>query len=152
MNDLEQEPTNNPVAVKVIAFLMLVTVFRTQTILFIPELKMLEGPAPNGWLGPWVSDFVLGLCVPAMVYLALKSRSIKIWGILVLYNSVGAFDYSQGLITQWISPMPENMASSLMVYGGIGFFMICQLIALSLLFRSDVLNWFLNSNVHQNSR
>lgn len=146
MNDTQYDNTAhkiiNPFMLKVIAIVMTLTLFRAQTIFFIPKIEMFGGIAPNGWLGPWASDFVIGLLVPVMVYLALKAKGARIWGLLVIYNAVGAFDYSQGLITQWVSPMPVEMASQISVYLGIGVFMIFQLIALTLLFRTDVIHHF----------
>ena len=145
MSSSQQEITK-PFVLKVIAILVMLTIFRVQTILFIPKIEMFGGIAPNGWLGPWVSDFVIGLLVAVMVYLALTAKGVRIWGLLVIYNAVGAFDYSQGLITQWVSPMPEEMASQMTVYLGIGLFMIFQLIALTLLFRTDVIHHFSKPN------
>jgi len=146
MNEIQYDnmaqKITNPLILKVVAILMTLTLFRVQTILFIPQVEMFGGIAPNGWLGPWTSDFAIGLLVPVMVYLALKVRGIRIWGLLVIYNAVGAFDYSQGLITQFVSPMPEEMASQITVYLGIGVFMVFQLAALGLLFRSDVIHHF----------
>lgn len=125
-----------------IALLMGATIFRAQTILFLPELQMFGGAAPDGWLGPWLSDTIIGFAVPMMLYLFWTRRGMAVWGALVAYNAVGAFDYSQGLITQMISPMPVEMASAAMDYGGIGLFMSAQLVALWLLFRSDVIAEF----------
>jgi hypothetical protein len=136
------ETYHKPFMLKIIAILITLTLFRVQTILFIPKVEMFGGIAPNGWLGPWASDFVIGLLIPVMVYLVLKTKGMRIWGALVIYNAVGAFDYSQGLITQWVSPMPEIMASQMTVYLGIGVFMVFQLVALGLLFRSDVIHHF----------
>lgn len=125
-----------------IALLMGATLFRAQTVLFLPTVEMFGGIAPNGWFGPWLSDAILGVLVPVMVFLFLARRGIRIWGALVLYNAVGAFDYSQGLITQYVSPMPAEMASATTVYAGIGVSMTLQLIALALLFRRDVIHHF----------
>jgi len=125
-----------------IAVLIGATLFRAQTVLFLPTVEMFGGIAPNGWFGPWLSDAILGFLVPVMVFIFLTKRGIRVWGALVLYNAVGAFDYSQGLITQFISPMPAAMASPTTVYVGIGLFMILQLIALGLLFRRDVIRHF----------
>ena len=125
-----------------ITLLMGATMFRAQTILFLPELQMFGGMAPNGWFGPWLCDTIIGFAVPAMLYLLWTRRSVAIWGALVAYNVVGAFDYSQGLITQVISPMPVEMASAGNVYVGIGLFMGFQLVALGLLFRRDVIAEF----------
>lgn len=125
-----------------IAILMGATIFRAQTILFLPELQMYGGPAPDGWFGPWLSDTIIGFVLPVMLYLFWTRRGMAVWGVLVAYNAVGAFDYSQGLITQIISPMPVEMASPATVYLGIGLFMVFQLIAVCLLFRRDVIDAF----------
>lgn len=125
-----------------IALLMGATVFRAQTILFLPELQMFGGPAPDGWFGPWLSDTIIGFALPVMLYLFWTRRGVAVWGALVAYNAVGAFDYSQGLITQVISPMPVEMASATTVYLGIGLFMVAQIVALGLLFRHDVIAEF----------
>ena len=125
-----------------IALLMGATIFRAQTILFLPEVHMFGGIAPDGWFGPWLSDTIIGFALPIMLYLFWTRRSIAVWGALVAYNAVGAFDYSQGLITQAISPMPVEMASAGTVYVGIGLFMCFQLAALGLLFRRDVIMEF----------
>lgn len=125
-----------------IMFLMGATIFRAQTILFLPQVQMFSGIAPDGWFGPWLSDTIIGFALPGMLYLFWTRRSVAIWGTLVAYNAVGAFDYSQGLITQMISPMPVEMASATTVYLGIGLFMCFQLVALGLLFRSDVIAEF----------
>lgn len=127
-----------------IAFLIGATLFRAQTVLFLPTVEMFGGIAPNGWFGPWLSDAILGFLVPVMVFIFLTRRGIRVWGALVLYNAVGAFDYSQGLITQYVSPMPAEMASPATVYAGIGVFMTLQLVALILLFRREVVVHFAN--------
>jgi hypothetical protein len=125
-----------------ITLLMGATIFRAQTILFLPQVQMFGGIAPDGWFGPWLSDTIIGFALPVMLYLFWTRRSVAVWGVLVAYNAVGAFDYSQGLITQAISPMPVEMASAATVYLGIGLFMVFQLIALGLLFRRDVIAEF----------
>jgi hypothetical protein len=125
-----------------IAVLIGATLFRAQTVLFLPTVEMFGGIAPNGWFGPWLSDAILGFLVPVMVFIFLTQRGIRVWGALVVYNAVGAFDYSQGLITQFISPMPAEMASATTVYAGIGVFMTLQLVALGLLFRQEVVHHF----------
>ncbi len=125
-----------------ITLLMGATIFRAQTILFLPELQMYGGPAPDGWFGPWLSDTIIGFALPVMLFLFWTRRGVAVWGALVAYNAVGAFDYSQGLITQMISPMPVGMASAATVYVGIGLFMGFQLLALGLLFRRDVIAEF----------
>lgn len=125
-----------------IALLMSATIFRAQTILFLPTVEMFGGIAPDAWFAPWFSDTVLGFLVPPMVYVFWRRRGIAVWGLLVIYNAVGAFDYATGLATQWIHPMPAEMASATTVYLGIGVFMACQLVALALLFRRQVIAHF----------
>lgn len=125
-----------------ITLLMGVTIFRAQTIVFLSQVQMFGGIAPDGWFGPWLSDTMIGFLLPVMLYLFWTRRSVKVWGILVAYDAVGAFDYSQGLITQAISPMPVEMASAATVYAGIGLFMLAQLAALGLLFRREVIAEF----------
>ena len=125
-----------------IAILMGVTIFRAQTLLFLPTVQMYGGPSPDAWFAPWLSDAILGFMLPVMLWLLWARRGVRVWGALVVYNAVGAFDYSSGLATQWHAPMPAEMASAGTVYGGIGFFIMCQLIALTLLFRSDVVDHF----------
>ncbi|MCB5199933.1 hypothetical protein LGQ03_11855 [Loktanella sp. TSTF-M6] len=126
-----------------IAVLMGVTIFRAQTILFLPQVEMFGGPAPDGWFGPWLSDTIIGFALPVMIFLFWTRRGATVWGVLIAYNAVGAFDYSQGLITQMISPMPAQMASAVTVYLGIGLFMTAQIAALGLLFRRDVIAAFM---------
>mgnify|MGYP006956413812 CR=1 FL=1 len=121
-----------------ITLLMGATIFRAQTVLFLPELQMFGGIAPDGWFGPWLSDAIIGFTLPVMLYLFWVRRSVAVWGVLVAYNAVGAFDYSQGLITQFINPLPVEIASTATIYVGIGLFMGFQLVALGLLFRRDV--------------
>jgi len=125
-----------------ITLLMGATIFRAQTVFFLPELAMFGGIAPDAWFGPWLSDAIIGFMLPVMLYLVWTRRSVMIWGVLVIYNAVGAFDYSQGLITQLIHPMPVEMASAATVYVGIGLFMAFQLTAFGLLFRPDVIAYF----------
>ncbi|MEO0347135.1 MAG: hypothetical protein AAF229_12855 [Pseudomonadota bacterium] len=125
-----------------IALLMGATVFRAQTLLFLPSVEFLGGPAPDAWFGPWLSDAMLGVLVPLMVYAFWVRRSIRVWGVLVVYNALGAFDYSHGLLTQALHPMPAEMASPMTVYAGIGVFLACQLVALALLFQCNVIEHF----------
>jgi hypothetical protein len=131
-----------PTIKRTIALLMGVTIFRAQTILFLPEVQIFGGIAPNGWFGPWLSDTIIGFMLPVMLYLFWTRRGVAVWGALVAYNAVGAFDYSQGLITQMISPMPVEMASAATVYVGIGLFMVAQIVALGLLFSREVITEF----------
>ncbi len=79
-----------------------------------------------------------------MIYLVLKQKGISVWGILVAYNAIGAFDYAHGLITEWTDPLIPNgiMGTPGLTYGAIGFSLIVQLIVLYLLFRPSVISHF----------
>lgn len=125
-----------------ITLLMTATVFRAQTVLFLPSVEAFGGPAANAWFGPWLSDAVIGVLVPVMVYVLWKRRTPRAWGFLVVYNSLGAFDYSHGLLTQYFYPMPAEMASPTTVYLGIGVFMVLQLIAIWRLFHRSIIAHF----------
>lgn len=131
-----------------IAILMAATIFRAQTILFLPTVEMFGGIAPDAWFAPWFSDTVLGFLVPLMVFVFWRRRGVATWGALVIYNAVGAFDYATGLATQWVHPMPVEMASATTVYLGIGVFMVLQLGALALLFRPEVIAHFADAERH----
>ncbi|MEM9059307.1 MAG: hypothetical protein AAGD13_02495 [Pseudomonadota bacterium] len=126
----------------IITLLMAATIFKAQTILFLSSVEAFGGPAANAWFGPWLSDAIIGVLVPAMIYVLWKGRGPRAWGALIVYNSLGAFDYSQGLLTQYFDPMPAEMASPTTVYLGIGVFMVLQLIAIWLLFRRGVMAHF----------
>ncbi|MEM9304854.1 MAG: hypothetical protein AAGE01_22265 [Pseudomonadota bacterium] len=125
-----------------IALLMAATVFRAQTVFFLPTIESFGGISPDAWFGPWLADAVLGLLVPVMLYLFWFRRGLQLWGVLVAYNAIGVFDYSQGLITQLFHPMPAELASPMLVYGGIGVCMLAQFIALGLLTRREVARYF----------
>lgn len=124
-----------PRALTWIGVLMALTITRFTVAFRLLSLEMFGGTSPDAWFAPWLSDTVLGLLVPVMVYLALRRRGVVVWGALVGYNAVGAFDYVHGLATQWIHPL-ENAA---VTYGAISLFLALQLIAIGLLFRPDVI-------------
>ncbi|MEO0687466.1 MAG: hypothetical protein AAFY76_21055 [Cyanobacteria bacterium J06649_11] len=119
------------------------TIVRAQTLFFFPTLEMNGGVNPDAWFGPWLSDSIQGLLVPIVIYLLLKGTGSRVWALLIMYSALGAFDYSQGLITQLISPISEEIASPSFVIGSLISTLILQLIATILLFRSDVVIYFL---------
>ena len=82
-----------------------------------------------------------------MIYLVLRKNGIKIWGILVAYNAIGAFDYVHGLLAQWTDPLIPNgiMGTPELTYGSIGFSLLIQLLVLYLLFRKSVMSYFTSS-------
>ena len=125
-----------------IAVLIGLTIPRVQTLLFLPKLEMFGGIAPDAWFAAWVSDAILGLLIPLAIYALLRLRGPVVWGALLIYNAVGAFDYSHGLATQFTDPLPASIAPAAVVYVGIGACMLVQLVALALLFRRDVIAHF----------
>lgn len=127
-----------------IALLIALTLPRVQTLFFLPKLAMFGGEAPDAWLAAWVSDAILGLLIPAALFALYRLRGPAVWGALLIYNAVGAFDYSHGLATQFTSPLPASIAPVPAVYAGIGACMVVQLVALALLFRRDVIDFFLS--------
>lgn len=97
---------------------------------------MFGGPNPDAWIGPWGADTVLGLLAPVMAWLAWRGTGLRVWGALLAYNVVGAFDYAHGLLTQWLEPTATQSAS--LTYGSIGISIVVQLLVIALLFRRTV--------------
>ena len=110
----------------------------------LPSLEMYGGVNPDAWFAPWISDTILGILAPIMIYLVMKKKGIKTWGILVAYNAIGAFDYAHGILTQWTDPLIPNgiMGTPGLTYGAIGFSLVVQLIVLYLLFQPAVMSYF----------
>ena len=132
-----------PRSINIIAILMSLTIIRGFMVTMLPSLEMFGGVNPDAWLAPWVSDTILGILVPFMVYLLLSKRGILIWGILLTYNAIGAFDYLHGLSTQWTDPLiPDGiMGTPGMTFGSIGFSLLLQLTAIYLLLQKDVVSY-----------
>lgn len=133
-----------PTAIKWMAILIGLTFMRAFMGIQLPSLEMYGGVNPDAWFAPWISDTILGIIAPYMIYLVLKQKGISVWGILVAYNAIGAFDYAHGLITEWTDPLIPNgiMGTPGLTYGAIGFSLIVQLIVLYLLFRPSVISHF----------
>ncbi|MEQ8589700.1 MAG: hypothetical protein RIB70_08050 [Roseitalea porphyridii] len=62
-----------------ITLLMGATIFRAQTILFLPQVQMFGGIAPDGWFGPWLSDTIIGFSLPVMLYLFWTRHGVAVW-------------------------------------------------------------------------
>jgi len=133
---------NRPKIIYVIAVLTVLTITRAQAILFLPTLNMFGGSSPDAWLAPWVSDSILGLLLPAVIYFLLKGKGIKTWALLILYSAIGAFDYANGLVTEWLHPLPEDTAGQALVFTALTATFIFQLMVIYLLFRDKVINHF----------
>ena len=126
----------------IISVLILLTTIRFMVVTFLPSLQMFCGPNPDAWIGPWVGDSILVLLAPAMAWLAWRGRGAQVWGLLVAYNAVGAFDYAHGLLTQWLEPTVTQSAS--LTYGSIGLSMIVQIIVIGMLFRKAAVSEFID--------
>ena len=146
MKDIQatSSPSSKPFLVKLIAILMGITFMRFFMGTMIPSLEMYGGENPNAWFGPWISDTILGVLVPIMVFILLKKRGIKIWATLLIYNGIGAFDYAHGLITQWTDPLIPNgiFGSPELTYGSLSFSLIIQITVIVFLFNSNVIDYF----------
>ena len=129
-----------PKQIKWIAILIALTFSRFSVVTFFTGLEMFGGPEPNEWIGPWTTDTTLGLLAPLMAYLALKKRGLRLWGALIAYNCIGAFDYANGLLTEYLSPQVLNPPE--MIFGGIGLFLCIQLGIIYLLFNKNVISHF----------
>ena len=126
-------------ATVVISILILITTLRTAAGTLIPNLEMFGGNLSNAWSGPFFADVVLGVMAPFVAYLAWKKVGKRLWGFLVVYNAVGAFDYLQGLVISIHSPNPANPNMTFPLV----LFMTLQITILLLLFRKDVVEHYL---------
>ena len=126
-------------ATVVISILILITTLRTAAGTLIPNLEMFGGNMSNAWTGPFFADVVLGVMAPFVAYLAWKKVGKRLWGFLVVYNAVGAFDYLQGLVVSIHSPDPALPSITLIL------FMTLQITILLLLFRKDVSEHYLSN-------
>ena len=146
--NLPSTVTVRPSGIIWIAILMLLTTMRFFTVTQLSSLQMFGGVNPDAWLAPWVSDTILGAFAPFMIYILFKKRGLKIWGILLIYNAIGAFDYIHGLATQWTDPLVPNgmLGTPELTFGSIGFSLIVQLLAIYLLFQDDVVKYLTKSN------
>ena len=110
----------------------------------LPTLEMYGGVNPDAWFAPWISDTILGLTAPYMIYLTLKGRGVMVWGVLLAYNAIGAFDYVHGLMAQWTDPLvPDGiMGTPALTYGSVGFSLVVQLGVIYLLVKPAVVDYY----------
>ena len=136
-----------PQEIKWIAILIAITMMRAFMGIQLPTLQMYGGENPDAWFAPWISDTIIGLLAPIMIYLTIKRTGIMVWGTLIAYNAIGAFDYVHGLMVQWTDPLIPNglMGTPELTYGSIGFSLLVQLTILYLLFKPTVTDYFSNS-------
>lgn len=126
-----------------IAILILLTSMRFMVVSFLPSLEMFGGSNPDAWIGPWGADTILGALAPLMAWLAWRGAGMRVWGLLIAYNAVGAFDYSHGLLTQWLEPTVTQSAA--LTYGSISISLVVQLAILVMLFREPVISSFVQT-------
>jgi hypothetical protein len=119
--------------------MMALTFSRACVVTYFPHLEMYGGVDANAWFAPWVSDTILGLLVPVMIYLLWRKTGAKVWAALIVYNALGAFDYSHGLATQWLYPQMTEGAESAVISLG----MIFNLAIALMMFRGDIMRHFL---------
>ena len=131
-----------PKVIYIIVTITLLTALRAQTLFFFSTLEMNGGNNANAWLAPWVTDSILGLLVPIVIYYLLKGKGAKIWALLIMYSALGAFDYATGIAIQYIHPMSIETASPKLVYSSLFFTLIIQSVAVLLLFKKSVINHF----------
>lgn len=129
-----------PKQVKWITILIALTFSRFSVVTFFPGLEMFGGLEPNEWIGPWTTDTTLGLLAPLMAYLAFKKTGLKLWGTLIAYNCIGAFDYANGLLIEYLSPQVSNPPE--IIFGGISLFFCVQLVVIYLLFNKNVISHY----------
>ncbi|MEM8908564.1 MAG: hypothetical protein AAGD05_12005 [Bacteroidota bacterium] len=131
-----------PTVVYAIVVLTGLTITRAQAILFLPTLQMYGGVSPNAWLAPWITDSILGVLLPIVIYYLLNGSGVKTWALLLVYSVIGAFDYANGLATQWLDPLPEEIAGKSLVFIALILTLTFQLTAIVLLFRKDVMAYY----------
>jgi hypothetical protein len=140
MTDAQLQGRTRPRAIILITIAMAVTFSRFSVITYFPHLEMYGGVDANAWFGPWLSDTILGLLVPVMLFVLWRKRSRRVWAMLFAYNALGAFDYAHGLMTQWHYPqMTEGQVSSV-IYGAISLGLVMNLWAAVLLMKSEVID------------
>ena len=140
------EKTKRPKVVNITAILTALTIPRLMALTFLPTLQMFGGTSPDEWLGPWVSDSILGLLLPVVIYFILKGKGLKTWALLIVYSTLGAFDYATGLVTQWLHPLPIETASPPVVFISLCSTLLFQVVVIILFFRNDVINHFIKPN------
>ncbi|MEM9022780.1 MAG: hypothetical protein AAGB22_03505 [Bacteroidota bacterium] len=138
--------SSRPKVLITIAVLTGLTIPRAQGLLFLPTLEMVGGSSPDAWLAPWVTDAILGLLVPVVIYALLKKTGASTWGLILVYSAIGAFDHANGMVTEWLTPLPVETAGPALVFGSLIATISFQLAAIVLLFRKDVRAYFMAAN------
>ena len=122
---------------------MSLTFSRVTMITKIKTCKMFGGVNPDEWYSLWVTDSTMGCLLPVVVGIASFGKGRVLWGILVGYNCIGAFDYANGLMCQFMSPQADGQFPPTAIYGSIGVGCFCNLVALCLLFTKAAMNYYI---------
>jgi hypothetical protein len=132
-----------PSAVIAMLVFMSLTISRVYMITKIKTCKMFGGVNPDEWFGPWVTDSTMGCLLPVVVGIAAYGQGRVLWGILVGYNCIGAYDYANGLMCQFMSPQADGQFPPTAIYASVGFGCFCNLVALCLLFTKAAMNYYI---------
>ena len=76
---------SRPVEVKIVGFLLCYTCSRTMMARQLNSAKMFGGENADGWLGPWLSDTILGILTPFAIYGAFTGKGVVAWGLLLSF-------------------------------------------------------------------
>ena len=87
---MNKHKVKRPRIIYIISILTLLTITRVQAGLFLPTLEMYGGESANVWLAPWITDTILGLLLPFIIWTILNRKGAKTWAILIVYNTKGA--------------------------------------------------------------
>ncbi|MBC6994096.1 hypothetical protein QWY85_18950 [Neolewinella lacunae] len=135
-----------PTLIYVIVALTALTVTRAQAIYFLFTLEMFGGTSPDEWLGPWVTDSILGIMLPLVIYFILNGSGMKTWALIIVYSALGSFDYANGLVTEWLHPLPEETAGRMLVFSALAATLTFQIVATYLLFQDKAVGHFFKQN------
>ena len=142
---------SRPTEMKIVAGLLSYTLTRTMMAMQLNSAKMFGGENADGWLGPWLSDTILGILTPFAIYGALKGKGVVAWGLLLSFNVVGSYDYMNGLFAQYLHPMVTMMGDpappAAVIYGSIGLGCLCQIVNVVLLLQNNTIQFFTKTRV-----
>ena len=137
--------------VKTVGFLLCYTLTRTMMAGQLGSAKMFGGENADGWLGPWISDTILGILTPLAIYGAFSGKGVVTWGLLLSFNVLGSYDYMNGLFEQYLHPQVTMMGNpappAAVIYGSIGLGCVCQIINVILLLQEKSIQFFVKTRI-----
>ena len=136
-----------PSAVIGVLVAMSLTFTRATMLTKLKTCKIFGGPNPNEWFGAWVADSTLGGLLPVLVGIAATGKGRVLWGILIGYNCIGAFDYANGALCQFLSPQADGQFPAAAIFASMGIGCFCNLVATCLLFTEAAMNHYTVSEV-----